>query len=174
MTPPPGPVAAKTPSRGAVARPPGRSATAADLPALAALDAACFGNPWSVADYRQELERPFARLWLLEDSVGLAAFCCAWVLGDEAHLLRIATRHGERRRGLGRRLLSALLEHAAASGCRQILLEVAAGNVPAVGLYTAFGFAPIGRRKGYYAHPPDDALVMRRLLPPPDAAVAPS
>jgi ribosomal-protein-alanine N-acetyltransferase len=61
-------------------------------------------------------------------------------------------------------LLRALLDEASAAGCVHALLEVAAGNAPAVALYETFGFRAVGRRKGYYAHPPDDALVMHRSL----------
>jgi [ribosomal protein S18]-alanine N-acetyltransferase len=141
-----------------------RAATLADLPAIAALDAACFGNPWSLEVYHQELYRPFARLRVAEHGRGLVGLSCTWIIADEAHLLRIAAVAHERRRGLGRALLQAVLDETAAAGCQRVLLEVAAGNAPAVGLYTAFGFQPIGRRKGYYAHPPDDALVMQRVL----------
>lgn len=147
---------------GAVLRP----ATAADLPALAALDAACFGNPWSRDVYAEELARPFARVCVLAIAGRVTALSCAWIVADEAHLLRIATDAAARRRGLGRTLLEAVLDDAARSGCHGVLLEVAAGNEPALGLYHALGFRPIGRRKGYYAHPPDDAVVMRCALDP--------
>jgi [ribosomal protein S18]-alanine N-acetyltransferase len=143
---------------------PPRLATFADLPAIATLDAACFGNPWSREVYHEELERPFARVRLLEAGAELVGLSCAWMVAGEAHLLRIATLAQARRRGLGRRLLRAVIDEAAASGCREVLLEVGAGNAPAVGLYASFGFQPIGRRKGYYAHPPDDAVVLRLAL----------
>lgn len=141
-----------------------RAATLADLPAIAALDALCFGNPWSLDTYREELERPFARLRLAEDEHGLVGLSCTWIVADEAHLLRIVTAPRVRRRGHARALLEYVLDDALAARCQQVLLEVAAGNSAAVGLYGAFGFQPIARRKGYYAHPPDDALVMRRAL----------
>jgi [ribosomal protein S18]-alanine N-acetyltransferase len=145
-----------------------RLATLADLPALAALDAACFGNPWSADVYAEELARAFARVRVLEAAGAVVALSCAWVVADEAHLLRIATAAQVRRQGLGRRLVQALLDEAQAARCQHVLLEVAARNAPAVALYEALGFRRIGRRKGYYARPPDDALVMRRplVLPP--------
>ncbi|MCA9710468.1 MAG: ribosomal protein S18-alanine N-acetyltransferase [Myxococcales bacterium] len=150
-----------------------RPAVEADLPAVAALDADCFGNPWSLDVYRQELLRPFARLWVIDLAGRLVGLSCTWVLGDEAHLLRIATHGAARRQGLGRIMLTDVLEHAAAAGCRRVLLEVAAGNEPAVRLYQALDFEPIGRRPGYYTRPPDDALVMRRSLDSPEVAAEP-
>lgn len=146
--------------------PPPRLAAYDDLAAIAALDAACFGNPWSSDVYAQELVRPFARLRLLEQDGVALGLSCTWIIADEAHLLRIATLARARRRGLGRALLQLVIDEAAAAGCQHVLLEVAAGNVPAVSLYRAFGFEPIGRRKAYYVNPPDDALVMRRGLDP--------
>ncbi len=141
-----------------------RAAVSADLPAIVALDAACFGNPWSLDVYREELERPLGRLRVTEDEHGLVGLACTWIVADEAHLLRIVTAARARRRGHARTLLQAVIAEAAAAACQQLLLEVAAGNAAAVGLYTAFGFQPIARRRGYYAHPPDDALVMRCVL----------
>jgi ribosomal-protein-alanine N-acetyltransferase len=44
-----------------------------------------------------------------------------------------------------------------------MFLEVAAGNVAALALYRAAGFAEVGRRVRYYADG-SDALVMRRDL----------
>lgn len=153
-------------SPGAQGLPPPRLATRDDLPAIATLDLACFGNPWSADVYEQELVRPFARLRLFEEGGVVLGLSCAWIVADETHLLRIATLARARRRGLGRALLQAVIDEATAAGCRHVLLEVAAGNVPAVSLYRAFDFEPIGRRKAYYVSPPDDALVMRRALGP--------
>lgn len=141
-----------------------RLATSGDLPAIAALDLTCFGNPWSADVYAQELARPFARLRILEEGGVVLGLSCAWLVADETHLLRIATLARARRRGLGRALLQLVIDEATAAGCQHVLLEVAAGNVPAVALYRAFGFEPIGRRRAYYVSPPDDALVMRRAL----------
>jgi len=93
-------------------------------------------------------------------------FSCTWhvvAAGEtEAHLLRIAVDPAFQRRGLGRDLLSAVLERASADGAVRTLLEVGASNRPARKLYEALGFSEIGRRAGYYKAPPDDAVVMSR------------
>jgi [ribosomal protein S18]-alanine N-acetyltransferase len=83
---------------------------------------------------------------------------------DEAELLLIAVRPEARGAGLGRRLIQDLLAQARDSGVAQMFLEVREGNDPALRLYRAAGFDPIGRRARYYrgrdgrAH---DALTMR-------------
>lgn len=143
-----------------------RRATEADLGSIAELDAACFGNPWSQEIYRQELFRPFGRLYVLEHEGAIEGWICLWIVADEAHLLRVAAEPSRRRRGIGRRLLRWSLGHVVAAGCRAMILEVAASNRPARALYEAFDFEVIGRRRAYYKAPPDDAVVMRRTLEP--------
>jgi ribosomal-protein-alanine N-acetyltransferase len=45
-------------------------------------------------------------------------------------------------------------------GARGAALEVRAGNRAAQALYERHGFALVGRRRNYYRHPQEDALVM--------------
>ncbi len=143
-----------------------RPANPNDLPAIAALDAECFGNPWTADVYQQELTRPFARLRVLMEGPSLLGLSCTWIVGDEAHLLRIVTRVQRRRGGLGRHMLGAVIDEAGQAGCMQVLLEVAASNTAARGLYEVFGFESVGVRRGYYTRPLDDAVVMRLALDP--------
>lgn len=139
-----------------------RDATADDLDAIAAIEAASFDRPWTREIFAQELARSIARL----DVVGSPpiAFVCTWHVVDEAHLLRIAVAPEHRRRGLARVLVQAVLARAAELGCTHVDLEVAADNAPALALYHALGFVEVGRRAGYYTTPPGDALLMRATL----------
>jgi ribosomal-protein-alanine N-acetyltransferase len=47
-----------------------------------------------------------------------------------------------------------------------MFLEVRDDNQPAIRLYERHGFQLSSRRRGYYADPPADALVLARDLPP--------
>ena len=148
-----------------------RPARATDVPALADLDSACFGNPWAAEIWAQEVLRDLASVTVamsLDPLVGLVGASCVWLVADEAHLLRVATRPTYRGRGVGRDLLEAAFVSARAAGCKTMLLEVARRNRAALAVYERTGFAIVGERKGYYATPPDDALLMRRALPPLD------
>ena len=42
------------------------------------------------------------------------------------------------------------------------MLEVRASNYPAIALYGSRGFRGVGRRKNYYEHPREDAIIMTR------------
>ena len=48
--------------------------------------------------------------------------------------------------GLGRELLRRFIDDACRLGAEQIFLEVRVSNAPAIALYEAEGFTPVGRR----------------------------
>jgi ribosomal-protein-alanine N-acetyltransferase len=81
------------------------------------------------------------------EPVGLALWR---IVAAEAELLTIAVSPEHRRQGVGRFLLTELLAASASRGAGRMVLEVAVDNQPAIALYRAFGFAPCGRRSGYY------------------------
>ena len=76
----------------------------------------------------------------------------------------IAVEGKSQRRGVARKLFSSLAEELGRSGVAEIILEVRAGNEPAQGLYRSLGFVEEGRRRGYYADPVEDAVLMRLRL----------
>ncbi len=63
-------------------------------------------------------------------------------------------------RGIGRRLVSQILELASGS---VVFLEVRTDNVPAISLYESFGFVNVGLRRRYYRASGADAYTMKRL-----------
>lgn len=146
-----------------------RPAGVSDLDGIAAVESASFEAPWTRDMFAQELERPIARVVVAEDGQdgAVLGFTCWWSVVDEAHLLRIAVDPRARRSGLGALLLAAVLRDATAGGCVRVELEVGRRNVAALALYTAAGFVEVGVRRGYYEHPPDDAVLLRAELAPP-------
>jgi len=89
--------------------------------------------------------------------VGFAGF---WVMADEAHIISIAVRKEYYRQGIGERLLIALIELAMELGVRIITLEVRASNTAAQSLYSKYGFAQVGIRRGYYSDNREDGVLM--------------
>ena len=86
---------------------------------------------------------------------------------DEAEILTIAVRTGQRGRGYGRLLMEEALRRLYRDRVAACFLEVDRGNAAALALYRKLGFAEVGRRKGYYSAPAageGTALVMRAQL----------
>ncbi len=79
-----------------------------------------------------------------------------------------------RGRGLGRRLMEAMLEGAERTGLTRVELEVWASNVAAIRLYRAMGFEVEGRRRSarFLDDSWDDLVIMARLTGPAAAAHA--
>ena len=132
---------------------------------LAALHARCFTTPrpWTEVEFADFLADPLAFL-LVE---GDAGFLLGRAVAGEAELLTLAVTPEARRRGLGQRLVSRFLYQARLRGADSAFLEVAADNLAAQSLYVRAGFAPAGRRRGYYRTASGeslDALVLRRVL----------
>lgn len=136
-----------------------------DLGQVTAIEKVSFATPWSERTFRNLLRRPDAVLLSAvyeEDRV--AGYAAMWLVGREAELGDLAVAPTDRRRGIGGELVDAVLAEARIRGVVRIFLEVREGNRSAQGLYRSRGFEIIGRRRGYYAGPKEDALVMRRLL----------
>lgn len=91
-------------------------------------------------------------------------FAVASLLPPQAELETIVVAPEFRGQGLGRLLYSALAVELRKLHVTEILLEVRASNHAALGLYRSLGFVESGRRKGYYADPVEDALLMRLPL----------
>jgi ribosomal-protein-alanine N-acetyltransferase len=113
-------------------------------------------------DPDEELARPYARIWVvrLEPDAEPAGFALAWHAADEVHLLDLAVDPDARRRGVGRRLVEAVLGYARETSARLVLLEVRRSNEAAIALYRSAGFSEIGVRRGYYSDNGEDAVEM--------------
>jgi len=71
-------------------------------------------------------------------------------LSHKANVWGVYVAPNFRKRGIGRRLLQAALDHAAAmSGLQQVSLGVNASNSAAIGLYKSIGFEPYCVEKGF-------------------------
>ncbi|MGK5520263.1 ribosomal protein S18-alanine N-acetyltransferase [Micromonospora sp. URMC 107] len=128
------------------------------------IEADLFGaEQWSAAMFWNELANGHFYLVATDDDGAVLGYAgLAVAPPDEAWVQNVAVRRDAQRRGVGRLLLEALLAEAARLGARSALLEVAADNAPAQKLYAAYGFEPIGVRRGYYQPSNTDALVMQR------------
>lgn len=137
----------------------------ADLDRVVEIERDSFAMPWSRGAFLYEIEQNrAARCWVCRGDGLIIGYLCLWEIADEIHITNIAVDRVQRRRGIGRFLLTQTLENARRRGVRTVFLEVRPTNTEARGLYEALGFHVIGRRKGYYFDTGEDALVMEAEL----------
>ena len=146
-----------------------RRMRAADLAAVAQIDALSFNQPWPPAAFEIELDNPNARCWVAEvEDPGVIAALVIWRVLDEAHIATIAVHPDFRGQGAGRLLLQTGMKSAYAEGARIYHLEVRAGNLAAQKMYLGFGYEIVGRRPRYYRENGEDALLMTLDLTRPN------
>ncbi|MEE9218653.1 MAG: ribosomal protein S18-alanine N-acetyltransferase [Acidobacteriota bacterium] len=144
--------------------------TCADLPEVLEIERACFGAPWSRQVFLEEVRNSGRSHPLIlrqpnpQGGTRLLGYACLWCVHDELWINNLAVHRGFRRQGFGRRLLRAALDVGRHLGCSLALLEVRAGNEPAVRMYQGEGFRTIGVRPGYYTDSGENALVMAMRL----------
>jgi ribosomal-protein-alanine N-acetyltransferase len=148
-----------------VARPPVRiriePMIVADIPDVHDIERASFPIPWPVYAFRQELEtNRMARYLVVRAGDETVAYAGIWLMVDEAHVTTFAVMPNWRRRGIGGRLMLAVLSLAEQVGASVATLEVRLSNIAARNLYQRFGFRPVGVRPRYYSDNAEDALIM--------------
>ena len=144
-----------------------RFATAADIPAMMALEhASVTAAHWPQHQYETAFGDSARRIALaLEEDAKLQAFLIARSVVDEWELENIAVAGSARRRGLGSRLLGEFLDRIRAAGGKAVFLEVRESNHAARALYAKWAFHEYGRRLKYYRQPEEDAVTYRLDLP---------
>ncbi len=134
------------------------------VPCIAALERLCFSEPWSQASLEAELRNPLAT-WLVAEIGGqTAGYAGIHQVLDEACVTNVAVDPAHRRKGVGKALMLALENICRREGSAFLTLEVRESNQGAIALYQNLGFEEVGRRKHYYTHPTEDALLLTKFF----------
>jgi [ribosomal protein S18]-alanine N-acetyltransferase len=139
-----------------------RVARLTDLSAILQIEARAFSDPWSPESFAPEFDDPYSWFRVLELDGVLVGYTIARIVAQQGEIANIAVDPSQQRTGLGGVLLDAAIAAAEAAACEAVWLEVRVSNTPARRLYESRGFELIGRRRGYYREPVEDALVLRR------------
>jgi len=146
-----------------------RSLVADDVDDLDRMEQDLFGAAaWSRASLAEEIVGPGR--WYVgaqrPDDGALVGYAGLWYDGDDAQVMTVAVDSTYQGHGVGRRLMTALVERALDEGATSVLLEVRVDNDPALHLYESMGFVRLGRRRRYYQPGDIDAWTMRLPLDP--------
>lgn len=115
-----------------------------------------FDSPWNEAQFASDLEQSHS--FYFTEGSDIIAFLGFHQVCDEIEITNIASE--EKGQGHGSRLMERLIEHAESQRIASIFLEVRASNQEARLFYEKFGFQVVGKRKNYYQHPSEDAVLM--------------
>lgn len=131
-----------------------------DIPSIMDIERSTFTTPWSEISFLNEVYKKngISKTALCRERI--IGYICANFVLHEAHILNLAVHQDWRRLGVGSILLQETLIDLKNKGCVFIYLEVRASNTGAQAFYGRFGFAIESRRKKYYEHPDEDALLM--------------
>ncbi len=134
-----------------------------DIPAAAALEAACLPEAWSENAYRSafEMNRENAWFWCAERGGELIGIVGLFRMGEDGEIGNVAVMPAYRRRGLAARLLKTALDTGHNElGLQDFTLEVRDSNAAAIALYEAGGFRTEGIRPRFYRNPEEAARIM--------------
>ena len=133
------------------------------LDQVADLERMCFADPWSRRMLEEHLENQCAATIVAESSSGeVLGYAGVLVVLDEGFITNVAVRPTYRRQGIARELLAVFNRFAEGKQLAFLTLEVRVSNTPAIALYQSMGFEEAGRRKNFYEHPREDAIIMTK------------
>ena len=144
-----------------------RSMSENDVSEVIAVERASYQFPWSEGIFRDCLRVGYVcRVVTVNDTI--IGYGVMSVGAGEAHILNLCIGDLYRCKGVGRRLLTYLIERGAAAGMSEAFLEVRPSNTSAIRLYLSVGFEQVGMRRGYYqaVGGREDAAVLKLPLRP--------
>jgi len=136
-----------------------------DLEEVLAIEREVFSVPWSRRAFLVEVEDKeisIPRVARLGEPV--VGYAITWRVVDELHIGNLAVAPAAQKRGIGRAILTHLLDVAREQALAYATLEVRVSNVAAIALYERSGFRPVAMRRRYYPDNGEDAMVMLREI----------
>ena len=145
--------------------------TSRHLDQVAELERICFSDPWSRQMLSEHLENECGATLVAEGADGtVLGYAGVLVILDEGYITNIAVRPAYRRQGVATELLEVFQRFAEGNHLTFLTLEVRAGNAGAQALYEKLGYEEVGRRRNYYEHPREDAVLMTKYFAGEEAA----
>ncbi len=132
---------------------------------IAKMEAEIFPDPWSERSVIDLICTEGAMCFSAVENDKVIAYVLGRIIAPEGEIYRVAVRPEYRKRGIGYRLLDYAMKTSRGDGLEVTFLEVRVSNIPAIKLYTAYGFARAGVRKNYYRDPTEDAVIMIKANP---------
>ena len=140
-----------------------RPATLADLPALIALESMFPTDRIAARQFRYHLANPRAHMIVCADGGAVIGYALVLQRGRTARLYSIAVDRAAQGRGIGTRLLKAVIKKAKDAGCAKMGLEVRARSSKVIALYAQHGFVKSADLPRYYGDGADGLRMIKQF-----------
>lgn len=150
-----------------------RRAFSGDLAVVTALEEELFGGiAYPLYFFRQVLDAYGSSFLVAEDDSGIVGYVVAVRSEDvlTGWFWSLGVRHDRQRRGVGRILVSRVMDQMKSAGIKRMLLTVEPENVNAIALYKSLGFEK-NRMESDYFGPGEDRLIMEGVWRRPEREV---
>lgn len=141
-----------------------RPMTIDDCGQVAAIEAVSFSIPWSLRAFTETVQKENFRYFVAEEAGEILGYCGFLFVLDEAEIPNVCVKPSARKQGVGKQMMTVLIEAAQKLGMSVLFLEVRESNVAARRLYESLGFEKIGIRKNFYEQPVEHAVLMSKTL----------
>lgn len=126
---------------------------------IMSIENSSFSVPWNENDFVSSAVQGVLAA-AFNEGKQLVGYGCLISAADEAEITNLAVGADSRRCGIGGAILDFLIRSAVSGGTDKIYLEVRESNTCALALYSSRRFIRVGKRRGYYRLPKEDAVLM--------------
>ena len=109
-----------------------------------------FDSFWNYNIIKSEIDNPDSFVLVVKQASKIIGFAGIWKAVDVMHLMDIVIAKSYRRKNIASFLMNEIINLSLKNNIHEITLEVSEKNLPAIRLYTKFGFKELGIRKNYY------------------------
>lgn len=128
------------------------------------IETECFSHPWSRQSLENELNDETSLFLVAKEENEVIGYIGMSVVIDEGYIFNVAVCEKYRKKGVATALINELVTYGKKNNFSFITLEVRESNLPAISLYSKFGFIKVGERKDYYSNPKENAILMTKYF----------
>ncbi|MFH1379467.1 MAG: ribosomal protein S18-alanine N-acetyltransferase [bacterium] len=139
-----------------------------DLNEILSVEREAFPDPWTNTMFDSEIEQRSSNLFVAEKKTNglkyiITGYAVYRIIDSYAEIMNLCVKAEFRRMRIGASLLEYMLSAIATERIAQIYLEVRTTNLPAVNLYSRYGFILNRIRKNYYTDGSDACEMIRTV-----------
>ena len=138
--------------------------TSGQLDDVYIIETECFSHPWSKQSLEEELNNETSLFLVAKEENEVIGYIGMSIVIDEGYIFNVAVREKYRNKGVATALINEFVTYGKKNNFSFITLEVRESNLPAISLYSKFGFIKAGERKDYYSNPKENAILLTKYL----------